>query len=83
MLPDATLPARWNPDDLGLAVARLAVALLVSAGEPVTVAIDDTLFRRRGRRSDQPTPEEIERHPPGLGRARGISAKVELLTKRS
>jgi hypothetical protein len=26
------LPARWNPDDLGLA-ARLAVALLVPAGE--------------------------------------------------
>ena len=42
--------ARWNPDDLGLAVARLAVALLVPAGEPVTVAIDDTLFRRRGKK---------------------------------
>jgi len=42
--------ARWNPDDLGLAVARLVVALLVPAGQPVTVAIDDTLFRRRGRR---------------------------------
>jgi DDE superfamily endonuclease len=42
--------ARWNPDDLGLAVARLAVALLVPAGEPVVVAIDDTLFRRRGKK---------------------------------
>jgi DDE superfamily endonuclease len=40
--------ARWNADDLGLAVARLAVALLVPAGQPVTVAIDDTLFKRRG-----------------------------------
>jgi DDE superfamily endonuclease len=40
--------ARWNADDLGLAVARLVVALLVPAGEPVVVAIDDTLFRRRG-----------------------------------
>lgn len=38
--------ARWNPDDLGLTVARLVVTLLVPAGEPVTVAIDDTLFRR-------------------------------------
>ena len=42
--------ARWNPDDLGLAVARLVVALLVPAGTPVTVAIDDTLFRRRGKK---------------------------------
>ncbi len=43
--------ARWNADELGLVVARLVVALLVPAGEPVTVAIDDTLFRRRARRS--------------------------------
>ncbi len=42
--------ARWNADDLGLAVARLVVALLVPPGEPVTVAIGDTLFRRRGKR---------------------------------
>ena len=42
--------ARWNPDELGLVVARLVVALLVPAGEPVTVAIDDTLFRRRGKK---------------------------------
>jgi hypothetical protein len=41
--------ARWNPDELGLAVAKLVVALMVPAGEPVTVAIDDTLFRRRGK----------------------------------
>ncbi len=41
--------ARWSSDDLGLAVARLVVALLVPAGQPVTVAIDDTLFRRRGK----------------------------------
>jgi hypothetical protein len=26
------------------------VALLVPAGEPVTIAIDDTLFRRRGKK---------------------------------
>src|SRR5712691_1005483 len=42
--------ARWNPDDLGLAVARLVVELLAPAGEPVLVAIDDTLFRRRGKK---------------------------------
>ena len=42
--------ARWNPDDLGLTAAKLAVSLLVPDGEPVVVAIDDTLFRRRGKK---------------------------------
>ena len=41
--------ARWSADDLGLAAARLVVALLIPAGAPVTIAIDDTLFRRRGK----------------------------------
>ena len=41
--------ARWNPDDLGLTAAKLVVSLLVPDGEPVVVAIDDTLFRRRGK----------------------------------
>ena len=38
--------ARRDPDDLGLAVARLFVSLLVPAGQPVLAAIDDTVFRR-------------------------------------
>jgi hypothetical protein len=42
--------ARWSPDELGLAAAKLVAALLVPAGEPVVVAIDDTLFRRRGKK---------------------------------
>ena len=42
--------ARWSADDLGLAVARLVVALMVPAGAPVTVAIDGTLFRRSGKK---------------------------------
>jgi DDE superfamily endonuclease len=42
--------ARWDPDDLGLAAAKLVVKLLVAAGQPVTAAIDDTLFRRRGKK---------------------------------
>jgi len=42
--------ARWNADDLGLAVAKLVTALLVPTAQPVTVAIDDTLFKRRGRK---------------------------------
>jgi hypothetical protein len=41
---------RWKADELGIAVARLAVSVLVPAQEPVTVAMDDTLFRRRGKK---------------------------------
>jgi DDE superfamily endonuclease len=42
--------ARWSPDDLGLTAAKLAIALLVPAGQPVLAAVDDTLFRRRGKK---------------------------------
>jgi SRSO17 transposase len=42
--------ARWQADELGLAVARLAVLLLVPSGEPLTVAVDDSVFRRSGRK---------------------------------
>jgi hypothetical protein len=42
--------ARWDPDELGLAATRLVAGLLVPSGEPVVVAIDDTLFRRRGKK---------------------------------
>jgi hypothetical protein len=41
--------ARWEADELGLSVARLVVLLLVPAGQALTVAVDDSLFRRRGR----------------------------------
>lgn len=41
--------ARWDIDELGLAVARLAVLLLAAPGSPLTVAVDDSLFRRTGR----------------------------------
>jgi hypothetical protein len=41
--------AVWDVDRLGLVVARLIVARLLGPGEPVTVVIDDTLFKRWGR----------------------------------
>ena len=37
-------------DRLGLVVARLIVTRLLGPGQPVTVVIDDTLFKRWGRR---------------------------------
>jgi hypothetical protein len=42
--------ARWNPDDLGTCVAKPVIEQLVPDGEPVEVLIDDTLFRRRGKK---------------------------------
>lgn len=42
--------AAWDLDQLGLAVARLVVGLLVPAGAAVTVAVDDSVFPRRGRK---------------------------------
>jgi DDE superfamily endonuclease len=42
--------ARWSVEQVGLALLGLAVTRLVPAGAPVLVAVDDTLFRRSGRR---------------------------------
>ncbi len=41
--------AAWDPGALGLAVARMIVKYLLSEGEPVTVAVDGTFFRRWGK----------------------------------
>jgi len=41
--------ARWEIDELGLSAARLVVLLLMAPGEALTVAVDDSLFRRSGR----------------------------------
>ncbi|MBO0884328.1 MAG: transposase, partial [Mycobacterium sp.] len=42
--------ARWHPDTVGLAVLRLIVGHLIPVGASLTVAVDDTLFRRRGHK---------------------------------
>ena len=42
--------ARWSAEALGLVLAKLIVAALVPGGAPVLVAIDDTLFKRTGRK---------------------------------
>jgi len=42
--------ACWDLDELGLAVARLVVLLLVPPGEAITVAVGDSVFRRCGRK---------------------------------
>ena len=42
--------ARWELDQLGLAVAQLAVVLVTEPGADLRVAVDDSVFRRCGRR---------------------------------
>jgi DDE superfamily endonuclease len=42
--------ARWELDMVGVLLADLVVELLIPADAPLVVAIDDTLFRRTGRR---------------------------------
>src|SRR5829696_8939344 len=41
---------RWDPDRVGMVLARLVVGRLLPAGAAVLVVVDDTLFRRSGRR---------------------------------
>ena len=42
--------SRWNPDELGLALAALICERLIAPGAPVLVAVDDTLAHRLGRK---------------------------------
>ena len=42
--------ARWSSDALGFALADLIVARLLPAGSSVTIAVDDTLFKRSGKK---------------------------------
>jgi len=42
--------ARWDPDELGLALAALICERLLAPGVPVLVAVDDTLAHRLGRK---------------------------------
>jgi|SRR5436309_3131983 len=42
--------ARWCPDAVGLTLLAVVVDRLLAAGAPIVVAVDDTLFRRSGRR---------------------------------
>jgi len=42
--------ARWDTDVLGTVVIRLIVGWLVPMGEPLVIAVDDTMFRRWGRK---------------------------------
>src|SRR5437870_3521262 len=42
--------ARWCPQRVGLLLAEVIVACLLAPGAQITLAVDDTLFRRRGKK---------------------------------
>ena len=42
--------ARWSGDAIGLALADLIVARLLPTGAALTIAVDDTLFKRSGKK---------------------------------
>jgi hypothetical protein len=42
--------AAWDPQTVGLALSHLVVRRLLPAGAALTVAVDDTLFKRRGKK---------------------------------
>jgi hypothetical protein len=42
--------ARWSPDQLGLALAHLIAEQLIPAEAALEMAVDDTLFHRRGKK---------------------------------
>jgi DDE superfamily endonuclease len=42
--------ARWSADQLGLVLLDLITTTLVPAGAPIVLAVDDTLWRRSGRK---------------------------------
>jgi SRSO17 transposase len=42
--------ARWCADAVGLALLDLIVDRLLPAGAPITVTVDDTLFKRSGKK---------------------------------
>jgi DDE superfamily endonuclease len=42
--------AAWSADAVGLVVLRLVTGWLIPVGAPVVIAVDDTMFRRAGRK---------------------------------
>jgi hypothetical protein len=65
--------AAWDLDELGLAVARMVVLLLVPAGEAITVVMDDSVFCRSGRQVFILSPFGIRPGGAGVLRVRHVA----------
>jgi hypothetical protein len=42
--------ARWSADQVGLALLEVIVARLLHPAAPIHLVVDDSLFKRRGRK---------------------------------
>jgi DDE superfamily endonuclease len=60
--------ARWSPDQLGLALLALICARLVDPDSPLRLVVDDTLYRRAGRKVWAATWHHDPLAPSGKGR---------------
>jgi SRSO17 transposase len=65
--------ARWSADQLGLAVLEMIVACLLEPGAPLRLVVDDTLFRRSGRKVFG-SPGTTTRSPRAASRSAGPTA---------
>jgi len=68
--------ARWSPDQLGLGLLAVICVRLVVPDSPLLVVVDDTLYRRAGRKVWGP-PGITTRSPPAARaatRSRGPTA---------
>ncbi|MFD0068195.1 transposase [Streptomyces sp. NPDC056637] len=61
---------RWNVDNLGTVLAHLIVRTLLPQGAAITVAVDDTLFNRSGKKGGYRVAARRRRQEPEAGRAR-------------
>lgn len=66
--------AVWDPDQVGLALARAVAARLAPDGAAVTLAVDDTLFHRDGRKSTARSTSTTA--PPRAGTASGAATAL-------
>lgn len=74
--------ARWSLDQVGLTVLGLVIGWLIPITSPVVIAIDDTLFRRRGRKSTPPNGLTTGRWT-SPGAARNSPGAIPLSSPRS
>ncbi|MET7665983.1 transposase [Streptomyces sp. NPDC005463] len=77
---------RWNVDNLGIVLAHLIVRTLLPQGAAITVAVDDTLFKRSGKKvfgaawqhdGAARGPKPVGQHPAKSGKPIGWRRRAE------
>ena len=71
---------KWSSDRLGLLLLDFLVARFVPAGEPIVLAVDDTLFKRRGKKVYGAAWQYDGSLPAGAGSQKGYGNNWVVLT---